>query len=153
MDSACPLPPSRAATAVEDITRRVGEALQPLTGVRLAWVFGSRAKGTASEASDLDVGGVYGHGLDAWERHCCRLVVVAALTDALGSVGERADVAELERCDSGVAFEAIRDGRCALARSEEERLSAVVSIGRRYDDAPRRHLFHEAARRLAGAGR
>lgn len=141
-------------SAAEDITRRVGEALRPLTAVRLAWVFGSRVRGTARETSDLDIGVVYDRDLDAWGRHRCRLEVIAALTDEFGGLGERADVADLERCDSAVAFEAIRDGRCALARSEEERLRAVVRIGRRYDDdAPRRRLFSEAARRLAEAGR
>jgi len=49
--------------------------------------------------------------LDAGARLRVELDIVAALTDALGPVGERTDVVDLGRAGSGVAFRAIRDGR------------------------------------------
>jgi predicted nucleotidyltransferase len=138
--------------APEELTQRVAEALAPLEAVRVAWVFGSRIAGTATDRSDLDVAVVFVRALDDAERERMRRSIVAALTDAMGAVGERADVVDVDRASSSVAFRAIRDGRRALARSEGERVAAEVRIARRYDDeAPKRELYRRAARVHAGA--
>jgi predicted nucleotidyltransferase len=118
----------------------------------VAWVFGSRVQGTATDRSDLDVAVVFPHDLDDPAREGARRRIVAALTDAMGGVGERADVVDVDRASSSVAFRAIREGRRALARTEGERVAAEVRIARRYDDdAPRRELYRKAAREHAGA--
>jgi predicted nucleotidyltransferase len=136
----------------EELTRRVAEALAPLDPVRVAWVFGSRIAGTATPRSDLDVAVVYPRDLDDAERERMRRRLVAALTGAMGSIGERTDVVDVDRASSSVAFRAIRDGRRALTRSEAERVAAQVRICRRHDDdAPRRALYRDAARQHAGA--
>ncbi len=134
----------------DELVRNVASALAPIEGVRVAYVFGSQVTGRATPRSDLDVAVAYARALDAAGREDARRAAVAALTDALGRVGERADLADLERCDSGVAFRAIRDGALVLARSERERIDVECLVVRRYDDdAPRRALYLEAARRLA----
>jgi predicted nucleotidyltransferase len=140
-----------SAMAPDELLRRVAEALAPLDAVRLAWVFGSRVRGGATDRSDLDVAVVFPRELGDAGRERVRRAIVAALTDALGAVGERADVVDLDFTSSGVAFRAIAEGRRALARSESERVAAEVRIARRYDDeAPRRELYRRAARNHAG---
>jgi predicted nucleotidyltransferase len=140
-------------TAPAELLQNVAAALSPLPAVRVAWLFGSRIAGTATARSDLDVAVALARDLDDPERHRAVLLVIASLTDALGALGERADVVDVDRTDSGVAFRAIRDGRRVVCRSERERVAAEVRIARRYeDDAPRRALYRRAARAHAGAG-
>jgi len=129
----------------EDLARQVSVALEPLDVVRVAWLFGSQAAGTGSVRSDLDVAVVHARELDDEGRERARRRIVAALTDAVGRLGERADIVDVDRTSSAVAFRAIC-GRRVLARSESERVAAEVRVMRRYDDeAPRRALFRRAA--------
>lgn len=124
-------------------------ALLPIEAVRVAYLFGSRARGTARPDSDLDIAVIYADDAGPEQREILRRQVVAALTDALGSVGERADVVDLERAPSEIAFAAICATRL-LARTDAERVRHEVRIARRYDDeAPRRALFRAAAKRVA----
>ena len=131
---------------------RIADALRPIDAVQAAWLFGSRARGDAREDSDLDVAVLYRREIDGAARERARREIVAALSDGLGSVGERADVVDLDDADSAVAFRAVTEGALVLARSEAARVRAVAFIYRRYDDeAPRRDLFRRAA--LAAAQR
>jgi predicted nucleotidyltransferase len=128
-------------------------ALDPLDAVRVAYLFGSHANGRARRGSDLDIAVVYPRDLDEEGREQAGRAVVAALTDVLGALGERADIVDLDATGSAVAFRAIHDGKRLLARTERERVATEVRISRRYDDeAPRRALYRraaiEAARRL-----
>ena len=137
----------------EDLAKAMTSALATMDEVRLVYLFGSRANGRARVEIDLDVAVVYRRELDGAARERARRQVVAALTDALGALGERADVVDLDAAGSAVAFRVIRDGRRLIARTERERVAAEVRILRRYDDeAPRRALYRraavEAARRL-----
>lgn len=123
-----------------------------------AYLFGSRALGRSRPDSDLDVAVAYHPRLDAAQREAARRRLVVALADALGAVGERADVLDLARCGSAVAFAAIRDGVLAFARDESARVRLEARIARRYDDdAPHRALFRRAAiaagRRMGSAVR
>jgi len=134
----------------DDLPERVGRALEPLDEVRVAYVFGSRAGGRARADSDLDVAVRLDPALDDLERGRAKLRIVAALTDALGAMGERTDVVDLDRASSSVAFRAIRDGRRVLEREARERVRLEAWIARRYDDdAPKRAIFRRAARAAA----
>ncbi len=127
---------------VEGVARAVGA----VPSVRLAWVFGSRIHGVPRADSDLDVGVVYARGLTGRERELARREVLQRLTDALGHLGEGADVVDLDRAASIVGFNALKHGALALERDGDERLAWVVRAIRKYqDDAPYRALFHEAA--------
>jgi predicted nucleotidyltransferase len=138
--------------AVEALADAVGKALLPVEAVRVAYVFGSRARGDNRADSDLDVALVYDRSLD-WEgRERARRDVLSLLSNVLGRLGERADLVDLARADSAVAFRAVRDGIRVLARSDAERIAAEVTVGRRYDDdGPKRALFQRAAARLAAS--
>jgi predicted nucleotidyltransferase len=132
------------------LSAAVGSALEPVGAVRLAYVFGSRVVGTATPTSDLDVAVWFEPTLDDMGRGRAKLEIVAALTDRLAAVGERADVVDLERAWSAVSFRAIRDGVQAVCRDERERVRVEAFVARRYDDeAPRRALFRRAAEAAA----
>jgi predicted nucleotidyltransferase len=130
----------------EEIDRRLAKAIEPVGSIRVAYLFGSRARGSARPDSDLDLAVAYDWRLDDWAREQARRDVIVALGDALGALGERADVVDLDRSFSGVAFEAIARGRCVLARTEEERVEIEVRVCRRYDDEAK---YREAQRRAA----
>jgi predicted nucleotidyltransferase len=135
---------------MDALISKLASALGPLELVRVAWVFGSRVRGAARPDSDLDLAVAFPRTLDAQGRFQGRLRIVAAVTDALGALGERADVVDVDESDAAVAFAALSEGRLVLARSEDERVEAAVRIMRRNsDDVPRRLLFREAARRVA----
>src|SRR5580658_980922 len=129
---------------LDHLVQRVAAALSGVEAVRVAWVFGSQVERTAGPRSDLDLAVAYRRGLDEVEREKARRQVVAALTDSLGRLGERADVVDVERGSSAVAFKALRGGLRVLSRSEPERVEAEVRVLRRYDDvAPRRALYRK----------
>lgn len=135
---------------MDELGFRLASALAPLGQVRVAWVFGSQVTGRARPDSDLDVAVAFPRSLDAAGRFQARLEIIAALTDAVGPLGERADVVDVDESDAAVAFAALSEGALVLARSEDERIEAAVRIMRRHsDDLPRRLLFREAARRFA----
>lgn len=112
----------------------------------MGYLFGSHARGTPHEESDLDIGLVLDPALRSDGRHRLCLQVLEDLSAELGELGERADVVDLDRCDSAVAFAAIRDGLPVHATDPRDRLRFEVYAGRRYDDdAPRRALYRRAA--------
>jgi predicted nucleotidyltransferase len=135
---------------VDALVERVRRALAPIAGIRVAYLFGSRVTGQARADSDLDLAVKYDPGLDAAGRLHVELSAVAALTDELASIGERADVADLDRAGSAVGFRAIRDGRRVVERDPGERVRLEARIARAYDDdGPRRELIRQAAARAA----
>ena len=136
-------------SAVETLARQVAAALASVADIRVAWLFGSRVHDRARDDSDIDIAVSWPHDLDGAGREDGRRSIVAALTDALGPLGETADVVDIDRADSGVAFRAISEGRLVLELSAADRIAACTRVARRYDDdAPNRARFLEAARRL-----
>ncbi|MGM0578244.1 MAG: nucleotidyltransferase domain-containing protein [Myxococcota bacterium] len=124
----------------------IARALDPIEAVRVAWLFGSRVHGRPHPGSDLDLAVAYDPAVRGRARELARRDVVAAVTDALGPVGERLDVVDVDRSDSGVALQAIRQGHLVLARTDAERADAIVRILRRHDDdLPRRRMLRRAA--------
>ncbi len=91
----------------------------------------------------------WNRGLDAEARLLAERSLLTGLAERLGALGERADVVDLDRASSAIAFKAIRDGICVWKANEAERVEAVVRVARRYDDeAPMRRIFRDAARRV-----
>lgn len=141
---------SPTATATDTLARAIQSALAPLEQVQVAYLFGSRARGTERRDSDLDLALAFTRGLDDAQRGRSKLQVIDALTAALGALGERADVVDLDRAGSALAFSAIARGRCVFARDRAERVRLEAHIARRYDDErPRRELMRAAAIRAA----
>jgi predicted nucleotidyltransferase len=85
----------------------VAEAAEQV-GARVAILFGSQVTGRTWAESDLDVAVSWDWRRTDEERHRATLELIALLTDRLGALGERADVLDLDRGSSAVAFKAIR---------------------------------------------
>jgi hypothetical protein len=129
-----------------DLVSALHEALAPIDAVRVAYVFGSQVTGRAGPRSDLDVAVLWDRSFDDMRRERARRDVLDALADRLGALGERADIVDIDRCASAVAFKAIAEGRRVLARDDGERVQLEAHVMRRYDDdAPRRALYRRAA--------
>jgi uncharacterized protein len=136
-----------------DLAQGVATALAPIRQVRVAYLFGSRARLRARPDSDLDVALLLDSQLNGQtqggERAKVLLDVLEALASALGSVGERADLLDLDRASPTVGFRVIRGGVCVFSRTPQERIGLEAKIARRYDDTrPYRELFQTAARRI-----
>lgn len=133
-----------------DVTEAIATAAAQEPAVRVAYVFGSQITGAARRDSDLDVAVAYGPDVDDDRREQARRALVGSLERSLGSLGERADIVDLDRANSAVSFRAIRDGVCAYTRTRRDRAEVEERIARRHDDdAPRRELFRRAARAVA----
>jgi len=142
--------PSPANNAEDATLRAIGGALAPIDQVRVAYLFGSRARGTARPDSDLDLAIVLPRDLGDAERGRIKLQIIDALTATLGALGERADIVDLDRAGSAVAFAAISAGQCVFIRDRADRVRLEARIARRYDDErPYRELMRSAALRAA----
>jgi predicted nucleotidyltransferase len=131
---------------VPDLVDAVRRALAPLTDIRVAYLFGSRIKGRPRSDSDLDLAVAFPRNMDEWSRELLRREVIDRLVDELGVLGESADIVELDRASSGVAFSALRDGVRVIERDREERVALESRIMSTYwDDEPRRAIFRQAA--------
>jgi uncharacterized protein YutE (UPF0331/DUF86 family)/predicted nucleotidyltransferase len=133
-----------------EVALQVAGALEPLAALRLAYLFGSRAAGTARPDSDLDVAIQVDRKLDGNLRGAVLLDVLDALATKLGPLGERADVLDLDRASPTIAFRVIREGRLVLCRDARDRIRLETRVGRMYDDTRHyRELFQRAARSAA----
>lgn len=113
----------------------------------VVFLFGSQLTGRTWAESDLDLGVRWTPGLALEQRIQAERAFADALAARLAALAERLDLVDLDRATSSVAFRAIRDGKCLWARSDAERVRAVVRVARRYDDeAHHRQMFREAAR-------
>jgi len=140
---------SAAAHPSEVLVQAIQAALAPIGDIRVAYLFGSRASGTERPDSDLDIGIAVTRELDELQRGRIKLSVIDALTGALGALGERADIVDLDRAGSAVAFAAIARGHCVLSRERADRVRLEARIARRYDDERvHRELMRAAAVRV-----
>ena len=135
-----------------DISAKITDALGKCESVRVAFVFGSTVVGGTWAQSDLDIAVRWSFDFDDAQRLHARLKLIDVLTSGLGALGEKADIVDIDRASSAVAFRAISEGVCVYSGSDAERVDAVVDICRHYDDdAPWRARFRGAA--LAAVGR
>lgn len=133
--------------SVTELVAAIAQAAASTPDLLVAFLFGSQLSGRTWAESDVDVGVRWSPGLDLPARVQAERRFADQLAALLPSAAERIDLVDLDRSVSSVAFRAIRDGVCAWAESERERIAAVVRVARRYDDeASLRELFREAAR-------
>lgn len=111
-------------------------------GIRLAYLFGSRAAGRPAEQSDADVAILLRepHSLE----DLCR-----AVTDLESVVGKTlrcaAHVIPLNGASALLRFEAIRHGRALFAADEAERIRFEVRTLKEYEEFCRRQdLYYRA---------
>jgi predicted nucleotidyltransferase len=139
-----------ADASTDALVRAIRAALAAIPSIRVAYLFGSRARGAARPDSDLDIAIALPREMEDAERGRIKLQVIDALTASLGRLGELADIVDLDRAGSAVAFAAIAQGKCAYARDRADRVRLETRIARRYDDErPYRELMRAAAVRAA----
>jgi predicted nucleotidyltransferase len=92
------------------VVERVGMVARGQSGLELLLLFGSRARGDASERSDWDFGYVARPDFDPLE-------LSARLVEVLGT--DRVDLADLNRAGALVRFRAARDGLVVFAANDE----------------------------------
>jgi hypothetical protein len=127
-----------------DAVRRV---LERRADVRLAYLFGSAARGNARAASDLDVGVVFSP-----------IPAPAQLdqlaTDLEASAGRRVDLVVLNDAPPLLTHEAIRAGRVIVCGNDDERVDFETRATARYlDTAHLRRVQHRYLRERAEARR
>jgi predicted nucleotidyltransferase len=115
----------------------LADALQAWSGLRLAVLFGSAARGGAAPGSDLDVGVLFDPGQES----------VPALEVALArATGRRVDVVRLDAAPPLLRFEIARDGRVLLERTPHSwvdfRARAMTDW---WEWAPTARFLHAAA--------
>lgn len=125
----------------------LAERLEREPAVRVAWVFGSVARGTAGPLSDVDVAVL----LDPSDDRS-RGDAFAAVAEVVGS--ERADLVVLGGAPVALAFRVIRDGRVLVDRDPRARTAFWVRTVDRYlDMAPMRRTLADGLRHRVEEGR
>lgn len=129
----------------EETQNAIRKALEAEPGVRLAYLFGSFARGEAGPGSDLDVAVVADRELG--------LLELGALVERLqrAAAGLRVDLMDLRRAAPLARFQVVRDGqvlveRDPVARFEFERAAWREAQDTRHLRRVQQDLLREAAR-------
>ncbi len=139
----------RTITGVDELERALTAVLERYPDVKLAYLFGSRARGTARTLSDVDVAILLEEDGD---RHAVVLELAAELSGAAG--GRHVDVVVLNTAPVALAYRVIRDGRLLLSRDERARVEHWARTVDRYIDmAPFRRTLAEGTRHRIDEGR
>jgi predicted nucleotidyltransferase len=112
--------------------------------VRIAYLFGSHARGTDDADSDVDVAILVHSGLSAEARYDLRMRLLRDLAEAMGMPPEKVDVVVLQDVPVLLQLNVIRNGVVVLEGSRAERIAYELEIERRYDDE-RPYLEREAS--------
>lgn len=130
-----------------DLTQRLRLAVAARPEIRLVYLFGSTAAGTARPASDVDVAILFDE-LPA----PATLDVLAERLEA--AVGRRVDVVVLNSASPLLAREVVAGGRLVLCRDDDERVRFVTRTTARYQDtAHLRRVQHAYLRERSEAHR
>jgi predicted nucleotidyltransferase len=138
------------SSEADSVVDRLGQVLAGVNDVRLAYLFGSRARGDARPDSDFDIGVL----LDPAAARGDPGPIVRRLAGRLGRVVSSTllDLVVLNDAPPLVRHRVLRDGLVLFQRSPEERVRFAIRTIREYQDAQvRRERFTRARiRRLEG---
>ena len=127
---------------VGSLCDRLACALKSDRTVRLAWLHGSRARGTARRESDIDVAVLLDD--DQAANPTAIKDSIWRLAGALGREvpSDRLDLVLLNDAPALLRHRVVRDGVLLLARSEPERVRFVLRTIREYQDLEPRLREH-----------
>jgi predicted nucleotidyltransferase len=114
---------------------RLVDALRTQPAVVAAWLFGSRARGTARPESDVDLALLVREPSEPGLRPRLRLQLTCA--DALGLPAERVDLVLLDHAPALLTHEVLREGRRPLDLDPELRVEFEVQALHRFMEAAR----------------
>ena len=141
-----------AQTDRTDLDRQVREGLAARGDVAFAYLFGSRAKGTARPDSDVDLavhfGADVGRGTDgedtaSVERKKSALELEGVLERELG---RRVQVVVLEDAPPGLAHNVLDTGRLVFCRDDRARRHFFVAHCKRYFEMQHIHRIFDRYR-------
>lgn len=125
---------------------RLLDRLSAVQGIRLAYLFGSRATGTAGPRSDADVGVIFDPPLGPRDLS----ILQEALSDAAGA---EVDLVDLRSAPPLLRYEAISRGQRLLVRDDGERTAFEARAMLDYMDTQHlRDVQHYYLRERARAG-
>jgi predicted nucleotidyltransferase len=128
---------------IDAIRRVVGSRAD----VRLAYVFGSAARGEARASSDVDIAVLFESRPEPGD-------VERLATDLEAAAGRSVDLVVLNTAPPLLAHEIIKTGRCLVSSSEGERVRFATRAASRYlDTAHLRRVQHAYLRERAEAFR
>jgi len=134
---------------MQDVAQGIERALRRHTDVVVAYLFGSRARGTSGPLSDIDVAVLLRGDGHALER---RLALMADLAEVSGR--ERVDVVILNEAPVALAYRVLRDGRLLFSRDERARIEhRVRTVDRYLDMEPFRRVQEQGLRDRLREGR
>lgn len=111
---------NRATTAID--TTAIGEVVQrALPTLQLLYLFGSRARGDAQHASDLDLAVLAQGPVDPVTRHQLRTSLEVTL-------GCDVDLVDLDRASTVLQLEVIRDGRLLQEKEAGQALAFEARV-------------------------
>jgi uncharacterized protein len=118
------------------------ERLEREPGLVAAYLFGSRARGTAGEASDIDVGIL----LESTPRSFADTPLeLAGELETL--LGKRVDIAIMNAAPPDLLHRILRDGQVLIDRDRSRRIRFEVHARNQYFDTQRlRDAYRRAAR-------
>jgi predicted nucleotidyltransferase len=139
--------------APEELLSRVERALLPLSSVRAALLYGSRASGKARQDSDIDIAVLLESPSLPSERKQLLWTLLGALGKELRS--DRIDLVLLNDAPPKLAFHVLKHGRIAFVRDPVElHRFQVRTYSRHADYQPVERWFRLATKRRAeSAGR
>lgn len=133
--------------STDDSVATLRRLLEGRAAVRLAYLFGSVARGEARRSCDLDVGIVFSPVPEAVELD-------QLVTDLEAAAGRRVDLVVLNDAPPLLTHEAIRARRLLICRDDDERVSFETRATTRYlDTAHLRRIQHFYLRERAEARR
>lgn len=119
--------------------------------VRIAYLFGSHARGEAGPRSDIDVAVLFGRRFSGKEMFRMQLELISEISGALGT--DKVDVVVLNDAPLLLKYNVIKDG-VVLASSEKERVDFEVRTMQEYLDMGYYFDIHaqKAISRISGEG-
>jgi len=133
----------------EVLLKTIQDYFRDRDDIYAVYLFGSRAKGTARPASDLDLAVLFKEGLDPHRRFQIKLEITNDLEDLLGS---KVDLVDLRSADLFFIHQVMRNKVVLHERDKSSRIAFEVDYRKRYfDHMPILEQYHRQARkRLTG---
>lgn len=124
---------------------RAGLAAEP--SVRLAYLFGSQARGDAGPNSDVD--------LAVWTEPRLSLIELGAVAERIGrAIPVPLDLVDLRETPPLLARQVVAEGEALLVRDADLKLDFELETVRRYEDTrPLRAVQQRLLKELVGHGR